>query len=482
MRATTAEDFELGAAAELGAVDERGVRVWVRQPDGAEVRAHLEVEGLAPVTASVTPTAETDWTGALVLSLPEPAPGRAFVCTVAGRRFTGRLSPEPGTHTGLTFGFGSCHQPFEEPPGGGLRVRPAAGIYPAMVEHLRREGAERLLLLGDQLYSDMLPSLNVWRGLKDAAPDAVPVPFEELLARYRRVTRVFFGEPGFRALREAFPTSCMWDDHDIFDNWGSRLQRPAVAQRLFEAASRVFCEYQHPRNPGGRLGPPPYPFHFLHGDIGFLVLDMRGARSHEQGRLIGGAQWEWLQDFLHGEASQPLQTLFVGLSVPIAHTGRWMELAFDRLPGSHGDSVRDRWGSRHFVASRDALLEALFTWQEGAPRRQVCLLSGDIHAASGYTLRRRGGRGVLSQFTSSALTTPAGSKMKLYSRVAAGAPNLFEPRWRFERHFLHFENNFGVVRVEPLSEGGHRVTFQVQAWDPSRGVLFPRGRMVAQPV
>jgi hypothetical protein len=36
--------------------------------------------------------------------------------------------------------------------------------------------------------------------------------------------------------------------------------------------------------------------------------------------------------------------------------------------------------------------------------------------------------------------------------------------------------------VEPLSEGGHRVTFQVQAWDPSRGVLFPRGRMVAQPV
>jgi phosphodiesterase/alkaline phosphatase D-like protein len=477
------EDFELGAATEPGAVDERGVRVWVRRPGGEAVEARLEVEGLAPVTASVRPTAETDWTAALELSLPEPAPGRAYVCTVAGRRFTGKLAPEPGTRAGLTFGFGSCHQPFEETPEGGLRVRPAAGIYPAMVEHLRREGAERLLLLGDQIYSDMLPSLNVCRGLEDAAPDAVPVPFEELLERYRRVTRVFFGEPGFRALREAFPTCCMWDDHDIFDNWGSRLQRSAMAQRLFEAASRVFCEYQRPRNPGGdlSLGPPPYPFHFLHGDLGFLVLDMRGARNHEQGRLLGGTQWEWLQDFLRGEASQRLQTLFVGLSVPIAHTGRWMELAFDRLPGSHGDSVRDRWGSGHFIASRDALLEALFSWQEAAPRRQVCLLCGDIHAASGYTLRRRGGRGVLSQFTSSALTTPAGSKMQLYSRVAAGAPNLFEPRWHFERHFLHFENNFGVVRVEPLSAGGHRVTFDVRAWDPARGALFPRGRMVVEP-
>jgi phosphodiesterase/alkaline phosphatase D-like protein len=481
MRATTAEDFELGAAAELGAVDERGVRVWVRQPDGAEVRAHLEVEGLAPVTASMTPTAETDWTGALVLSLPEPAPGRPFVCTVAGRRFTGRLPPEPGTHTGFTFGFGSCHQPFEETPDGGLRVRPAAGIYPAMVEHLRREGAERLLLLGDQLYSDMLPSLNVWRGLESATPDAVPVPFEELLARYRRVTRVFFGEPGFRALREAFPTSCMWDDHDIFDNWGSHLHRSALDRRLFEAASRVFCEYQGQRNPGGRLGPPPYHFAFRHGDVGFLVLDVRGARDHERGQMLGLEQWTWLCDVLRGADARALQTLFVVLTVPVAHAGQWMARAFDAMPGTHADSVRDRWCDSRFIASRGALLEALLAWQQEAPARQVFLLSGDVHAASACTVRPRHGRGVLHQLVSSALTTEVGLDTRVLNFLATRAANLFETRWHFERHFMHSVNNFGTVRVEPLAAGGHRVTFQVQAWQAGRHTLVPRGDFVAEP-
>ncbi len=460
-------------------MDARGVRIWLRQPDGVEVSGRLEVEGSEPVTASVRPTEATDWTAALELALPEPAPGRAYVCTVGGRRFTGRLAPEAGTRAGLTFGFGSCHQPFEEVRGGGLRLRPAAGIYPAALEHLRHVGAQRLLLLGDQLYSDMLPSLDIWRGLKGRGADAVSDA--ELLARYRQLARVFFGEPGFRALREAFPTSCMWDDHDIFDNWGSRLHQGALEQRLFAAASRAFCEYQHLRNPGGRLGPPPYGFHFVHGDLGFLVLDMRGARDHEEGRLFGRAQWEWLQGWLRGEEARRLQTLFVGLSVPIAHAARWMALAFDRLPGSSGDSVRDRWGSGHFLAGRDALLEALFTWQQEAPRRQVCLLSGDIHAASGSTVRQRGGRGVLHQFTSSALTTSIRPLMRLYSRVATRAPNVFERRWHFAHHFLTFENNLGVVQAEPLPAGGHRVTFEVRAWNPGRGELVPRGRMVVEP-
>jgi hypothetical protein len=99
----------------------------------------------------------------------------------------------------------------------------------------------------------------------------------------------------------------------------------------------------------------------------------------------------------------------------------------------------------------------------------------------GHTVRRRGGRGVLHQFTSSALTTPVPPMTKLYSLAAARGPNLFEPRWRFERHFLHFENNFGTVRAEPLPEGGHRVTFDVRLWNPGRGVLEAGGRMEVAP-
>jgi len=473
----SAQGSELGDAAELGAVSDRGVRVWVRRPAVAQVSVRLEVEGHPPVTASVQPAAETDWTAATELSLPEPAPDRAFVCTVGERRLTGRLAASPGTHAGLVFGFGSCHQPFQEAPGGGIEAHVGAGIYPAAREHLRGVDARFLLLLGDQLYSDALPSLNVQRGLTESATPS----HEELLERYRRVARLYFAQPGYRALREAFPTYCMWDDHEIFDNWGSHLRRSQLDLSLFEAASRVFCEYQGLRNPGGRIGPPPYYFSFRHGDIGFLVLDMRSARDHERGLMLGAEQWEWLQASLCHELEREVQTLFVCVTVPVVHSARWLGKAFDRVPGSYGDSVRDRWASRRFVECRDMFLAELFAWQARLPERQLFLLAGDVHAANGYSIHERGGTGVLHQFTSSAFSVLPGLEARMMNLVAAQAPNRFEPRWRFHRHFQCHENNFGTVRVEPLPPGGHRVTFQLMAWEPASGTLVPRGQMVCEP-
>ena len=65
--------------------------------------------------------------------------------------------------------------------------------------------------------------------------------------------------------------------------------------------------------------------------------------------------------------------------------------------------------------------------------------------------------------------------------VAARGPNRFEPRWRFHRHFQCYENNFGTVRVEPLPAGGHRVTFQLMAWEPDSRTLVPRGQVACEP-
>ena len=469
--------FELEDAAELGAVSDRGVRVWVRKPAATQVSVRLEVEGHLPVVASVQPAAETDWTAATELSLPESAPDRAFVCTVGERRLTGRFAATPGAHAGLVFGFGSCHQPFQEARDGSIHEHAGAGIYPVALEHLRGAEARFLLLLGDQLYSDALPSLNVQRGLVEAASPSR----EELLERYRRVARLYFAQPGYRALREAFPTYCMWDDHEIFDNWGSHLTRSELDVRLFEAASRVFCEYQGLRNPGGRLGPPPYNFSFRHGDVGFLVLDMRGARDHARGLMLGAEQCEWLFASLRGELEREVQTLFVCAPVPVAHTARWLAKAFGKAPGMYGDSVRDRWSLDRFIEHRDTFLAELFAWQARSRERQVFLLSGDIHAANGYSIHERGGTGVLQQFTSSAFSVLPELEARMLNLVAGQAPNRFEPRWRFHRHFQCYENNFGTVRVEPLPAGGHRVTFQLMAWEPASRALVLRGQMLSEP-
>src|SRR5687767_13135921 len=98
---TAFPDGELADAAEIGAVDSRSVRLWVRQPGAERIDAHLEVEGRPAVTETVHLSADTDWTGAVTLSLAEPAPGGRFRCTVGLHHLTGRLSPLPETHIGL---------------------------------------------------------------------------------------------------------------------------------------------------------------------------------------------------------------------------------------------------------------------------------------------------------------------------------------------------------------------------------------------
>lgn len=473
-------DGELEEAAEIGAVDSQGVRVWVRQPGAATANAQLWVRERPPIASATTLSPDEDWTGAIDLRLPAPAPDEPFVCTVGERRLGGRLAPRPGAHTSLVFGFGSCHRPYELNGEGRIVPNEAAGIYPAMVRDLRRADARFVILGGDQVYSDELAPISIRENL--SGDEDHPPPFDEALAAYRRVSRGFLGQVGLRRVREAFPTYVIWDDHDIFNNWGSRLEKTPLDQRLFEAASRAYGEYQHQRNPGGTIGPPPYHYTFAYGDIGFMVLDVRGARDYEQGRLLGEEQMTAIQAYLTGEAAREIQTLFIVASIPIAHVSRWMAKLFDRLPGSGANAVRDRWCSAAFVSARDQLLAALFRWQTAEPARQVILLGGDVHAASAFTIRQRRGRGVIQQFTSSAFSTPHSKRDALLTQLAVRAPNLFESRWRFQRRLLAFANNFGIVRLKPLPRGGHRVEFQVRAWHPRSRTLRTAGRIVSTPV
>ncbi len=472
----TFPDGELEDAAELGAVDDRGVRLWVRRPGAARATARLEVEGLPPVEGAVALSGGDDWTGVVALSLPEPAPDRPFRVTSGGRTLIGCLAPAPETHAGLTFGFGSCHQPFVV-RADTVTINPAAAMYPAMLRELRSAAARFVLLLGDQIYSDALAVLTVRPEDMDGRE---PLAADTALAAYRRVYRVFFAQAGFRALREAFPTYCTWDDHEIFNDWGSLLDESDDDRLLFTAAARAYREYQHQRNPGGAAA-PPFHYSFRHGDIGFLVLDLRGARDYDEGRLMGASQWRAVQEYLRGDDARTIQTLFVVSGVPVAHVARWFVALFQRLPIRRAASVRDRWCSAAFAGNRDELLDELFTWQTAAPARQVIVLSGDVHAASAFTIRRRHGPGVIRQFTSSAFTSRLGLVERVLNTVVVHGANFMEPRWRFRFHFLSLRNNYGLVRVEPLARGGHRVSFTVRAWRPRERALVSAGRLTSRP-
>ncbi len=238
------------------------------------------------------------------------------------------------------------------------------------------------------------------------------------------------------------------------------------------AAEAAYVEYQHLRNPGASLDDAaPYAYPIWYGNVGLFVLDLRGCREFEERRILGDEQWRRLDAFLGEATDRGVATVFIGASVPVVHASPTLMAILEGLPTSTGKDIRDRWVVPHFRHEHEALLDRLFTWQSARPRRQVAILSGDVHVGAAFSVRPRGRRGHLAQWTSSALSTPSDIRHALANRLVTSMIRLGSDGLRVWRRGLVTPNNAGIVRVEPDSEGGHRLTFRILAWDPKRRIL-----------
>ena len=82
-----------------------------------------------------------------------------------------------------------------------------------------------------------------------------------------------------------------------------------------------------------------------------------------------------------------MPTIFIGLSVPLVHASPAIMSALERVKAGFGRDVRDRWSVPAFAAQRTMLLERLFGWQSERRRRQVIVLSGDVHVGAAFNVR-----------------------------------------------------------------------------------------------
>jgi alkaline phosphatase D len=457
-------DGEMGDWFGLGDVTDRSVRVWARRPSGP-VAVRLLVEGEAAAEGTLEPAREHDDVASVVLTLALPRPNAAFTVEAGGEVRSGRLAPTTDAPAAFAFAFGSCHQPFaERAVDGRLERHDGAGIYARAAELLRERDARFLMLIGDQVYSDGVSNLSVRKRLADDRS----ITDDDLVATYRHLYRGYFNERGFRELGESLPAYLTWDDHDIYDGAGSLLRPTDFDLRLRAAASIAYREYQHLRNPGASLeDAPPFAYPFWYGDVGFFVLDLRGIRDFHAHRLLGDEQWAQLDAFLAEADARGTATLFIAASVPVVHESPAIAAFLEQLRTSPGHDVRDRWDVPHFRHEREALLGRLFRWQSARPWRQVAILSGDVHVGAAFSVRPRDrrARGHISQWTSSALSTPTGIQHVLANRLVTGLVRFGERSVRVWRRGLVPTNNIGLVEVQPNPGGGHDLAFRVFAYD-----------------
>ncbi|MEV0855762.1 alkaline phosphatase D family protein [Nocardia fluminea] len=368
---------------------------------------------------------------------------------------------------------------------------------------------DALLLLGDQVYADELLSPEILRRIDelhdlDQPPGAQIRNFEEYTWLYSES----WSDPQVRWLLSTVPSSMIFDDHDVIDDWNiSRSWRDEIEatdwweERIVGALSSYWI-YQHL----GNLSPAALADDELYqrirsegGDCAQLLRDFASAADEEAdgakgaqwsyrrdlgttrllvidsrcGRILGGGtrsmvsepEFSWIEQQTEGDYDH----LLVGSSLPwllpraLHDLESWNERT---ASGERGRRVTG-WAERlrrsadleHWAAFRDSfdrlarLLARVGRGQCSGPGGQapatICVLSGDVHHA--YAAQAQFSDAVRSrvyQLTCSPMHNSVPTAMKAIFRVSWSRAAERVTRFLLDR----------VSTVPPVSVEWSRVT------------------------
>lgn len=376
-----------------------------------------------------------------------------YRCDVAAPRTAGvvRLSidgspvtfavPDPGESPRIA--YGACNG-FSDP-----KAMKSVASKNDRWEHLLQQhalGAYHLLLLGgDQVYADEIWKSNgplyEWTELskKKRLEKAWTKRLRDEVDKfYCKLYLTRWVQPPVYNALTSIPTVVMWDDHDIFDGWGSYeedLHQCPVYQGVFEIARSYFRIFQQ-QLADGETHPAAIPeqsafnmgFAGL-GKIALLVLDLRSERHPDlrnatppkPAQVIALETANAIYKWLDGTSGH--KHLLVMSSIPVAYLDLgFLERMLSALPGQQEleDDLRDHWRSESHLQERKRLIHRLLrhATDKNDPRR-VTILSGDVHlAAAGLIEAERaeytGSGRVIHQLISSAIVHPAPPALARY--------------------------------------------------------------------
>jgi hypothetical protein len=335
--------------------------------------------------------------------------------------------------------FGSCR---EATPYSVKRYPPdALDAYAVRLADTVRERAstapttapwpDLLVLLGDQVYADQTPKrLRQWlkrRRRRPDAPAAEVVDFHE----YTKLYLDSWTDPEIRWLLSNVPSTMIFDDHEIIDDWNSSASwRADIAQQgwwgqRIQAGLASYWVYQHLGNlaPAALAEDPLFAAVASAGDATailaefgaradrergsyrwsyaldidrtrLIVLDNRAGRELAPGRrsMLTDTEWAWFARTVPGDYDH----LVIGSSLPwlMPPAIHHLEAVSERLAESpsrpvaaFGEKLRRAVDLEHWAAfgrSFDALSALL--GQIGTPAADgtsppatISVLSGDVH-------------------------------------------------------------------------------------------------------
>jgi len=259
-------------------------------------------------------------------------------------------------------------------------------LWKSLKEQIDQGNVDIIFHVGDQIYADHIkelvksdPSKRSWTPQKKRA-------VEYLARRYREFYMKIWGASETSAVLSSCPSIMIWDDHDIYDGWGSHDDDDTeLAKTIFEAAKQAFCEFQASTNPPLLGSQDTYACGFVFNDIGILMLDTRKNRSYKSNVVLGRKQLDAVEQCLNDYKTKKLKHLYVISSIPFVHVSIGGVLSvLETTPWTEEftDDLRDCWVSKGNRAECKSILNRLFTFAKDSPDSQVTVLSGDVHVSS----------------------------------------------------------------------------------------------------
>jgi hypothetical protein len=355
----------------------------------------------------------------------------------------GDSRPPPAIHTRegerqARLVFGSCRvvapntppytlSPDEHPEGMGVD---ALWAYARRLQSGAAEWPDALVLLGDQVYVDEVSpqTLAFIRSRRD-----VRQPPGETVADFEEYTRLYvesWSEPEIRWLLSTVPSTMIFDDHEVSDDWNisqawvDDMRALSWWDERITAAFSAYWVYQHL----GNLAPPElaeeqmfaevyrhedagptlrersrqwdresassrWAYHRDFGRSRVLVVDSRAARVLTDGRrdMVDAGEWDWITEHARGSFDHlvVVSTLPVFMPQGIYHLESWNEAIcagrWGRPAAWLAERLRRAADLEHWAAFHDSfeqlmdLLRDIVAGRGGEPPATVVLLGGDVH-------------------------------------------------------------------------------------------------------
>jgi hypothetical protein len=327
-----------------------------------------------------------------------------------------------------------------------------------------------VLFLGDQVYAD-----ETTEAMQDFIRDRRDIhepPGKELkdYQEYSHLYRLAWSDPLNRWLLSTLPSSMIFDDHDVRDDWNTsypwrqEIEQTSWWHERIVSGLASYWVHQHLGNlsPQERAEDRVWQEVVAHTDeaeldlsrtldalaervnedptyyrwsyarefsgVRLVVVDSRAARVLEPDRraLLDDKEMAWLDGQLRGDVKH----LLIGTSLPfllppgLHHLEAWNEAlaggAWGKRPAAFGEKVRQTVDLEHWGAFQEAfqavarMVVEVADGRRGAAPQTVTFLSGDVHHSYVSEVQRDGwaGSSRIVQAVCSPIRNPLPRKMR----------------------------------------------------------------------